>query len=629
MLRIGLTGLLTFQQSLATTSHNISNANTPGYSRQRTELDAIDGQRFGNGFFGRGVGVSGVTQIANRFADIQLREATTDAGRAETYEELTQRLDNLLAAQNSGLAPSLTGLFDSLQAMSADPTSTAARELVLNSADSLIGRFQFLDSEIDRLYGEANDKLRVMVADVNALAEDIASLNDDIVVAIGLSGGEPPNDLLDQRRERIKQLAELVSVQTLEQENGAINIFVGNGQPLVVDTDARPLTTVSDPLDPTLLQVGRDNGGGTVAVLSNQITGGELGGLLDFRRDVLPGVRNELGRVATVMADAVNAQHRRGMDVDGNLGGDFFVVPSPATFADSFNTGAASITATITDYAQLEASDYRLDYDGANFTMTRLTDGAAITAAAGPLVMDGISVAIAGAAAAGDTFLVRAVGRGAELIAMQISDPDRIAAAGAVAGAASLSNLGDAQIDQPETLDPGNAALLADIDIVFNEPPTSFDIVDVATSTVLSAAVPYVANATIAVNGWSTSISGDPVGGDSFRIEANTGGVGDNRNALAMVSLQTATLLDGRSTLQEGYSTLVARVGIVARQAGFNADAQVRLREDAQDRRDRISGVNLDEEAVDLTRYQRAYQAMAQTIDTSNQIFNTLIAAIQ
>jgi flagellar hook-associated protein 1 FlgK len=368
--------------------------------------------------------------------------------------------------------------------------------------------------------------------------------------------------------------------------------------------------------------------GTTTVILSDQITGGKLGGVLDFRREVLPGVRNELGIIATVLADRFNTQHQRGMDADGNLGQAFFTVPMPSTFADSFNTGSGVVTASITDISQLEASDYRLDYDGAAYTLTRSSDGASISAGAGPLVMDGVTIDIAGAPAAGDAFLIKPVARGAELISLRISDPDRVAAADPVTASSSLSNLGDARIVQPVTVDAADAALLDDIDIVFNDPPTSYDIIDVGSGITLSASVAYVEGATIAVNGWSTSISGDPLAGDRFRVESNVGGIGDNRNALALGALQTATLIGGKSTLQSGYSTLVSRVGVEARQAGFNAEAHLRLRDDAQIRRDEISGVNLDEEAVDLTRYQRAYQAMAQAINVSNTVFSSLIQAI-
>ncbi len=628
MLRTSLTGLLSFQKSLATTSHNISNANTPGYSRQRTELQAVEGQAFGNGFFGRGVGIATVAQISNRFVELRLRDATTDAARSETYERLTARVDDLLASEEAGLAPGIQGLFNAVQSLAADPASFASRQLLLSEGDTLVGRFRFLDAEIRRMSQDLNGELQSMVAEVNALSADIARINEDIVTAIGQGGGNPPNDLLDQRRERVKELAQLVSVNAVEQDNGALNIFVGNGQPLVVNSDAQSLTTAPDPQDPELIQVARTLNGNT-AIISDAISGGSLGGLLDFRREVLPEIRNELGLVATVLADRFNAQHMRGMDLDGNLGQAFFDVPQPTAIADAFNTGSASLGVTITDATALKASDYRLDYDGATFTLTRKTDGASISAAGGPFVMDGVTITVAGAAAAGDAFLIKPVARGAELIDLQLSDPDRVAAADPVVAESSLPNLGDGAIDQPQTLDPSNPALLDDIDIVFNDPPTTYDIVDVGSGSTLSAGVPYVEGAAIVLNGWRTRITGDPLAGDRFRVEANVGGVGDNRNALALGGLQTANLVGGKSTVEEGYSALVARAGVSARQAQFNAEASARLRDDAENRREEISGVNLDEEAIDLTRYQQAYQAMARVIDTSNILFDSLLTAIQ
>ena len=626
MLNTSLSGLLTYQRALATTSHNISNATTPGYTRQRTQLQAVAPQAFGNGFFGRGVGVETVSQITNRFVELRLRDAITDDGRSATYERLSARLDDLLASREAGLAPGLEGFFNSVQNLSADPSSGASRELMLSEADTLVGRFQFLDGELNRLSLDLNGELRSMVAEVNALATDIANINDDIVTAISQGAGQVPNDLLDQRRERINNLAELVSVRVVEQENGAVNVFVGNGEPVVIGSTAFELTTTKDSLDPSLEQVARSRGS-LVTSISDQITGGKLGALIDFRREVMPLVRNELGIVATVLAGTFNAQHIKGMDADGNLGGDFFTLPTPVVFADSFNSGTATVTTSFTDVTGLEASDYRLDYDGATFTLTRLSDGTA-TSGPGPLLMDGLQVAVGAGAVAGDSFLLRPVARGAELFDVAITDPDRIAASGPVRSSGDLANLGDAKMAHPQVDDATNPALLSTVAVVFNDPPSTYDVVDVVSSTTLIAGASYTEGSPISVNGWTTQITGDPVAGDRFVIESNIGGVGDNRNSLALAELQTSQLIGGRSTLEQGYGGLVATVGITSRQAQFNAQANEQLRADAQQRRDELSGVNLDEEAVDLTRYQRSYQAMAQAIETSNTVFASLLAAI-
>jgi len=240
-----------------------------------------------------------------------------------------------------------------------------------------------------------------------------------------------------------------------------------------------------------------------------------------------------------------------------------------------------------------------------------------------------VQVSVAGAAAAGDTFLIRPVSLGAAQIQLAIVDPDAVAAADPVTGDAALANLGDGILSAPATLDPANPALRDSVDIVFNDPPTTFDVVDVLSGTPLASGLAFTAGAPIAFNGWSTRIDGGPAAGDRFRIQDNAGGIGDNRNALALGALQTSELVDGRASYGEAHAELVGAAGIGARQANFNAEARERLLADAQSARDTVSGVNLDEEAVDLTRYQQAYQAMARVIDTSNSLFGELLAVVR
>ncbi len=623
ILNNSVSGLLTFKRSLATTSHNIANSATEGYSRQRAELAARPGQAYGYGYVGAGVQTVGIERVRDQFIETRLRDALTDDGRTRMYAELAGRLDNLLAGEQSGLAPALSAFFNAAQDVANDPSSATPRQLLLAEAATLVDRFHFMHAEIDGVRSEMNSRLQAMVADVNALSDDIARINRDVVTALGEAGG-PPNDLLDQRDQRINQLAALVGVRTVEQDNGALNVFTTSGQALVVNLTAQRWQTVPDPEDPSLLQVADAVGG----IVSDKLSGGELGGLLDFRREGLAQARNELGRVATVLADTVNAQHRLGMDADGALGGDLFTGPATTVLPASSNGGSATVTATVTASTALTTSDYRLDFDGASYTLTRLTDGASVSGA-GPLAMDGLQVTIGPGAAAGDRFLVKPVAAGAGLISLALSDPDRVAAAGPVRGIAALANAGDGTQTQPAVVDITDPALLDRVDLVFNNPPTTFDVVDVGSGTTLAAGVAYTPGAAVSYNGWTTAIGGSPAAGDSFRIEANLGGTADNRNALALAGLQTSRLVEGKLSYEQAYSAMVGRAGSNARSAQFNAEAREQILTDARFARESVSGVNLDEEAADLMRYQEAYQAMAQMINTSNTLFETLLAAVR
>lgn len=622
LLGTSLSGLLSFQRAMATTSHNVANVATEGFSRQRTELAPLPGQARDGGHVGAGVGVRGVERVRDQFVDARLREAIVDDGRARMHAELAGRLDALLGARESGLGPALSGFYAAVQDVADDPAGATPRRLLLGEARSLAERFAFLDARIQGLGVEMNERLEVAVAGVNALAGDIARLNRDIAIASG--SGAAPNDLLDQRAQRVDALAALVGVRSVEQDNGALDVFSASGQALVVGTLAQRWQVVADPGDPSRLQVADATGGR----ISDKLSGGEIGGLLDFRRESLAPARNELGRLAVVLAGAVNAQHRAGMDANGALGEDLFGLPAPALVPDARNAGSASPGAAVIDATALTTSDYRLEYDGALWSLTRLADGAAVSGA-GPLTLDGLEVSPGPGAAAGDRFLVRPAGGAAAALEVRIGDPDRVAAAAPVRAHGELANGGDAVLAPPAVSDAADGALLHEVALVFRDPPSSFDVLDLTAGTTLAAGVAYVPGTAIAFNGWSTRLDGEPGAGDRFRVEPNAGGIGDNRNALALGALQAGALVEGRFSVEEGYAAFVGGAGVAARSANLDAGARAQLLDDARLAREGISGVNLDEEAVDLTRYQQAYQAMARVMETANDLFDTLLAAVR
>lgn len=626
LLSNGVTGLLTFQRALAVTGHNVSNANTDGYSRQRVDLKTRDPQFFGNGFLGRGVQVAGVERIRDEFVTARLQQATSEAQRFSAFHQLASPLDDLFGDTQGGLAPALQRFFNATQDVADDPTSKAARQVVLSEARNLAGRFQFLDSQLEALNGDVNKRLGDLVDEVNGLGQSIADLNRSITEAFAQGRGQPPNDLLDQREQLINELSKLVSVRVLPQQDQAVNVFIGNGQGLVIGTQVQALALVSDPSDGTQMQVAYNNGT-SAASISDQLTGGTLGGTLAFRREVLGSARNELNRIAAVFADSINAQHRRGMDLSGALGSDLFSTGPSQVIGNKNNTGGASVSATVTDVTALQASDYRLSFDGTTFTLSRLADNTSVTGA-GVLTLDGFQVSISGAAAAGDSFLIRPAGEAARGIGMTINDPSQFAAAAPSRGGALLSNRGNSSVSQLEVIDETDLNLLDTVEIRFNNPASNFDLVNVSDGAVIATGVPYSAGGSIDFNGLRVVVNGTPSAGDVLRVERNLAGVSDNRNALKLDELQTKALVGSSASFLEGYSALVGQVGSATRMSEIGAQAQERALRDAQEARDSISGVNLDEEAANLLRFQQAYQASAQVIATADTLFQTLIGAI-
>ena len=626
-LRTGLSGLLAFQRAIATTAHNISNANTEGYSRQRVELTARPTTSMGFGFIGHGVQVDSVERIQDQFTEIRLQQTSSEQARTSTYHSMISRIDSLIADDNASLSPVMENFFNAVQDLNSNPGSTASRNAMLNAANNLAGRFNTLQGQFDGLQGEVNSRIGASVSEINSLASNIATLNNEIVAAQGQANGHPPNDLLDQRGQLLSDLSQLTSITTLPQDNGAVNVFIGNGLNLVVGNQAQALSTIQDPAQPEKKQVALQTINGTQLV-NDKLTGGSLGGLMDFQREALDPAINELGRIAAVMSDSFNQQHQQGVDLNGNMGGNFFSVPQPTVSSRSFNAGTGAVTATFTDVTALSASDYQLGFDGSNYTLTRLSDNTQVSGGL-PLAMDGLEVNISGAPAAGDSFMIRPTAKAARGFSVSLKDASKIAMASPLRSEAPVSNLGTASVTPPQILDTSNPDFSDTVEIRFNSPANTYDVVNVTDGSTLSSGVAYTDGGDIDIQGWRVQVNGAPQAGDVFRIEASTGGSANNRNGQLLAGMQDLSLVGGTAKLQESYASLVGQVGSQTRQAEINSRSMDGLLTQAREARESVSGVNLDEEAINLTRYQQAYQAAAQVITTANSMFDTLLNAVR
>ncbi|MEJ2344679.1 MAG: flagellar hook-associated protein FlgK [Gammaproteobacteria bacterium] len=632
LLGTGVSGLLAMQQALATTSHNISNVNTDGYTRQRVELGAQPPQFNGGLYTGSGVQVESIQRVYNQFLTDQVRTATSLESQHQATHDLAVQVDNMLADPQSGLTPAMQKFFNAVQDLASSPTSSAARQVVLSQAQTLTSRFNDMFSQLDGLRSGVNTNIQSMVKEVNTLAQSIANVNQSIVNSPRGANGQLPNDLLDQRDQLINQLSQYASIRTMSQSDGTVNVFIGNGQSLVVGTKALSLSTVTDAYDPTRQQVAYVDASGNSIDISNQITGGKLGGTLDFRDNVLDPAINGLGRVAIGLEQTVNAQHKLGQDLNGNPGGDFFSIGAPQLLPNSANTGNASISAAVSDASALTTSNYVLQLNGGTYTLTRLSDGAVTNLSAqgfpgSPVQVDGVTLTLnSGAMANGDKFLLRPTHTGAQSIATAIQNTSEIAAAAPIVTGAGASNTGSASVSAGtvNSLDPN---LQQPVTITFNNPPTSFNVSGPGTGSPTN--VPYTSGGNIAYNGWTIQINGTPAAGDQFTVTANTDGTGDNRNALLLAGIQNQTSLDGgTSTLGDAYGSMVAGVGTRTKQAELAQSAQQSLLTQATSARDSVSGVNLDEEAANLVRYQQGYQAAAHAISVASTLFDSLLSAV-
>lgn len=542
ILSIGQSALTAAQVGLNTTGHNIANAATPGYTRQVVVQSAAMAQDFGFGFLGQGTDVTTVKRIYSEFLGAQVQSAQTTKSSLDSYYSQIRQIDNMLADPSAGLSPALQNFFSGIQELSSNPASIPARQAALSSADALASRFQSLSGRLSEIEQGINSQVTSSVNVINTYALQIAKLNDAIGIA-QRSTGQPANDLLDQRDQLILDLNKEIKATVVKQGDGDYNVFIGNGQPLVVGVKTTALTTMPSPVNPQRIEVAYPTLGGSVIVGASSLVGGKLGGLMEFRDKTLVPTQTALNDLAIGLANTFNAQHRLGQDINGNLGGNFFAAP----------TGA---------------SDF----------------------------------------------------------AVAITDPRLIAAAAPIRTEVASANTGTATIS-PGSVNaslPLNVNLQQPVTITFTS-ATTFDVTGTGTGDPIG--LTYTPGGSVSYNGWSASISGTPAAGDTFSVKPNAGGVGDNRNALLLGALQTSKVMNGGTTTYQGaFSQLVSQIGNKTREMEVTGNAAGQLLSAATLSLQSESGVNLDEEATNLLRYQQAYQAAGKVMQIASEMFDVLLS---
>lgn len=640
ILGIGQSALTAAQVGLATTGHNIANAATPGYNRQIVIQASAGGQDLGFGFVGKGTEVTDIQRAYNQFLTNQVISAQTSKGQLDTYYTQISRINNQFADADAGLSPALQSFFKGLQDVASDPNASASRESALSNAQSLASRFQSLDGQLSDMRQNVNNQLTSTIGMINVYAEQLSSLNKSIEAAQGTTDSHAANDLLDQRDQVISQLSKEVQVSVVKQGN-SYNVFIGSGQPLVVGNNTYGLVPTVSPTDAGRVEVGYVTNGVMKVLPENALPGGTLGGLFEFRAKTLDSAQNALGRVAIGLASTFNAQHRLGQDQNGAMGGDFFTVAAPVVTSNVNNTGTALATASISNAGALTTSDYRLQVVGpGSYKVTRLSDGNATSFATFPQTIDGVDFNMsAGTQATGDDFVIKPTVAGAANFNVAITDRTKIAVAAPIRTAAVATNTGTGKISAGSV--DGNftpANVTPAVTLTYNSTTNEFTgfplalgpvtVTNNGTSTTFAAGTPvtYTPGATITAGGASFAITGTPANGDKFTLGANTNGLGDNRNALLLGSLQSKNTLDNGTTSYQGaYSQLVNQVGNKTRELGVTSAAEGKLLTQAVASQQSVSGVNLDEEATNLIRYQQAYQAAGKLMQTANSLFDVLL----
>ena len=730
MISTGLTGIQVAQLGLLTTEHNITNANTAGFNRQRTIQATNVAMLTGAGYVGQGAHVATISRMYDTFLSSQVNRAQTTSSELESYYTQIKQIDNMVADANSGISPALQSFFSGIQSVAANPSLPSSRQALVSSAQALVARYQGLEDRVSQMYDGVNEQITTSVATINSYSAQIASLNESIVIARSAID-QPPNDLLDQRDQLVLELNKLVRVTTTENTNGTFNVYIGNGQQLVVGSQVMKLTAQPSAADPSRFVVGLDTVAGPQELPESLITGGSLGGLLIFRSGTLDRTANDLGRNAASLALVYNAQNALGQDLlgqstgDANFVSDFFTVSQPKVYANTNNGGTAVLTASLSApsfdgayslaldgagttytltrqsdgtvwqgaslaalqgvipasegitlglpgltvaagtstqvlgaaanggnfYTKLTGSDYRLAYDGTNYTMTRLSDNqqwsdASLANLSNTISgSEGFSISLTAGISTGDTFLIKPVADAARNIAVNstvAADVRLVAAAMPFRTAAVSTNTGGGKISAGTTVLGFGTPPLPSSGVTFTY-ASGADTITLAgipagasisvtvgddTTVYQGPTIPYTSGATISFAGVSLNISGNLNNGDSFTLGENPSGVSDGRNALALGQLQSQNTMSGKTaSFQAAYAQLVSDVGNKSREIQVKTDAQAALLKQSTDARDSLSGVNLDEEAANLLRYQQAYQASAKMIEVGSKLFDVLLSA--
>lgn len=537
ILNIGKSALTAAQIGLSTTGHNIANANTPGYSRQVIVQGAAQAQNFGYGFLGQGTEVNTVKRVYNDLLATQVINSQSASSQLSVYASQMKQIDNMLSDPSAGLSPAINEFFSGMEALSSNPGDPATRQTVLSNAEALASRFRSLGDRLNEMRDNVNSQLTTSVTTINSYAREIARLNDIISKAVS-ADGNPPNDLMDQRDLLVSELSKEIKTTVVKQDGSSYSVFIGNGLPLVVNTNTYAMTTMASPTDPSKLEVAYINKGVATILGQDSLPGGTLGGLLQFRNNSLEPAQNQLGQIAVALARTFNQQHQLGTDYNGTAGGSFFSVSAPSVTASSNNTGNGVVSASISSTSALTSSDYRLKFDGTNYIVTRVSDGATQSFATLPQTVDGIDFSLtSGSMASSDEYLIRPTFSGAVNFSVAISDINKIAAGG-------------------------------------------------STST----------------------------------------GPGDNRNALLLASLRTqSTMNNGTSTYEGTFGQLVSVIGNKTHELQVTSQAEESSLALSLEAMQSESGVNLDEEATNLLRYQQAYQAAGKMMQIASQMFDMLL----
>lgn len=682
LLNIGSQALTANTVALNVVGQNIANVDTEGYSRQSVTLVSQEDLN--------GVTATDINRITDEFLQSQIYSQTSSYYSLSSYEELASQLDDLLAADTSSISAAMDTWFESLQTAIDDPSSLANRQLLLSETEALVQTFSSLDTQLETQNEAVNTEISNSVAAINSLSSNLAAVNDSIRLASATDSVS--NELLDQRDQILEELAGYINFTSDIQSDGQVNLYIGQGEPLVVGQSSYQLSTGANPEDPqeqnVYLTIGSQQ-----SDLTSQISGGALGGVIEYRESILGDARDQLGLLSLTFADNMNDLQTLGLDLNGEFGSEMFAdINSADAVSNRLVSNSENTTAVLesqvylVDLSAVQASEYTLEFDSRSQVTLERADGESWTydeadsqasaaavdedgefyldSSSGELVIqqDGMLISLeisTTRSPVGDSYTIQPTRYGVNNMELLLSDGAELAFAEPVIVSEDAANQSSAELTATVSSSEFQSKLASYINSVDSSAGATADSVmplevsfsddgsggllysvsdaegnAIATDLTYQAGEPLLSadtdldgDGTADDLGISLELSGTPDAGDSYSLAFNESGVSDNRNALAMAELQYSQMIDGAS-YQDYYAVVVQEVGSLTSVAQINSEAAKSLLDSSSETRSSLSGVNLDEEAADLVKYQQAYAAASQLISAWQEMFDTLLASV-
>jgi len=655
----GVSGLLASQQQLATTGHNIANVNTEGYTRQRADQSTAIGLNNGNNYIGGGTYIQDITRLYDQFSKKEQVLTQSNLGNADSLNAHLSQLDQVMATSGSAVSDSLELFYQAVNGVADNPNDSGLRSIVLNQANILSTDFNSLTNNFDQMTKSINGEIEQVVNEISDISHEIAKINESIMHSHSENAGQP-NDLLDKRDQLIGQLSEYTRVTTLEDKNGVLTVMIGQGTTLVAGITPMTMQVRAGDPDSQKTELSLSSGKSSVALNASTL-GGSLAASFEFRDEHLTQTRNEIDRLAMAISSTLNDNQASGLDLNGLQGANIFTdintsqLQQGRVLEHSSNTGTTQAQVVINDVSVLPTDELEVRFDGTNFTLYNLTSGGnEVLGVPGsgtpagthtPTSPDyGFSFIETGTPIAGDTFTIVPTKNSAALMETTLTDGNAIAASTAIEVTPSSNNVSDGSVEITSVTNPVNAEAYDFTVDVYESSAGVFTYRIYDTSTPPPAA-PLISGT---YNSGDVATVDIPTGTPDFQIEikgdlfgsgANAReeftlksafGVGNGNHAVTMAKTQELGVTNGNTeTFSQSLAVSTSVVGSKASSAEFSADTAQALFTQAYNRNQATSGVNLDEEAANLLKYQQAYQAASQIISTANTIFDTILAAVR